>query len=68
MDLTDMFRVLIYNCYCQTPFYTRKDMGALITGSNMSGKTTFIRSIAINTLLAQTIYTTCTKRNIKRLY
>ena len=31
----------------------------LLTGSNMSGKTTFIRSVAINTLLAQTIYT-CT--------
>ena len=30
----------------------------LLTGSNMSGKTTFIRTIAINTLLAQTINTT----------
>jgi len=31
--------------------------GILITGSNMSGKTTFLRAIAINSLLAQTIYT-----------
>lgn len=30
----------------------------LITGSNMAGKTTFIRAVAINTVLAQTIYTT----------
>lgn len=29
----------------------------LITGSNMSGKSTFIRTIAINSVLAQTIYT-----------
>ena len=29
----------------------------LLTGSNMAGKTTFIRSVAINTLLAQTINT-----------
>ncbi len=29
----------------------------LITGSNMSGKTTFLRTIAINSVLAQSIYT-----------
>lgn len=29
----------------------------LLTGSNMSGKTTFIRTIAINSILAQTIFT-----------
>ena len=60
MDLTDMFHPLIYNCVPNS-IYTRTDEGVLITGSNMSGKTTFIRSIAINALLAQTIYTTCTR-------
>jgi hypothetical protein len=59
MDLTDMFHPLIYNCVPNS-IHTRTEEGVLITGSNMSGKTTFIRSIAINTLLAQTIYTTCT--------
>ncbi|MDB4923447.1 hypothetical protein [Mucilaginibacter sp.] len=59
MDLKDMFHPLIYNCVPNS-IHTRTDEGVLITGSNMSGKTTFIRSIAINTLLAQTIYTTCT--------
>jgi len=59
MDLTDMFHPLIYNCVPNS-IHTRTDEGVLITGSNMSGKTTFIRSIALNTLLAQTIYTTCT--------
>ena len=60
MDLTDMFHPLIYNCVPNS-IHTRTDEGVLITGSNMSGKTTFIRSIAINALLAQTIYTTCTR-------
>ncbi len=60
MDITDMYHPLIYNCVPNS-IATRADEGVLITGSNMSGKTTFIRSIAINTLLAQTIFTTCTK-------
>lgn len=33
----------------------------LITGSNASGKSTFIKSAAINAILAQTIYTVCAK-------
>ena len=32
-----------------------KDKSVLLTGSNMSGKTTFIRSIAINALISQTL-------------
>jgi DNA mismatch repair ATPase MutS len=34
----------------------------LMSGSNMSGKTTFIRTVGINCLLAQTINTACAKR------
>jgi MutS domain V len=60
MDLTEMYHPLIYNCVPNS-MHTPSEEGVLITGSNMSGKTTFIQSIAINTLLAQTIYTTCTK-------
>lgn len=60
MDLKEMYHPLIYNCVPNS-IHTRSEEGVLITGSNMSGKTTFIRSIAINALLAQTIYTTCTK-------
>lgn len=33
------------------------DRGILITGSNASGKSTFLRTVAINSLLAQTIHT-----------
>lgn len=35
--------------------------GAIITGSNMSGKSTFLKMIAINCLFAQTIYTCLSK-------
>jgi DNA mismatch repair ATPase MutS len=58
MEITDMFHPLIVNCVPNS-IHTRTDEGVLITGSNMSGKTTFIRAIAINTLLAQTIFTAC---------
>jgi DNA mismatch repair ATPase MutS len=36
--------------------------GILITGPNMSGKSTFARAVAINAVLAQTIYTTLARR------
>ena len=33
--------------------------GMLLTGSNASGKSTFLKAVAINVLLAQTIHTVC---------
>lgn len=36
--------------------------GVLLTGSNASGKSTFLRTVAINALLAQTIATVCAKK------
>lgn len=35
------------------------DAGVLVTGSNMSGKTTFIRTLGVNCVLAQTLFTVC---------
>lgn len=46
---------LIKNCIENEVKLDQKSM--LITGSNMSGKSTFLRTVAINSLLAQTIYT-----------
>ncbi len=37
------------------------DRGVLLTGSNASGKSTFLRMVAINSILAQTILTVCAK-------
>ncbi len=34
-----------------------EDRGVLLTGSNASGKSTFLKTIAINAILSQTIYT-----------
>ncbi|HEY7396604.1 MAG TPA: hypothetical protein VH559_17230 [Gemmatimonadaceae bacterium] len=34
----------------------------LITGSNMSGKTTFVRAIGVNAVLAQTLHTICAEQ------
>jgi hypothetical protein len=41
--------------------------GLLITGPNMSGKSTFVRTIAINAVLAQTVYTTLSRRYLAPL-
>ena len=36
--------------------------GALLTGSNASGKSTFLKTVAINAILSQTIYTSVSKK------
>lgn len=40
----------------------KEDRCVLITGSNASGKSTFIKTLAINAILSQTIYTSMSKR------
>jgi len=49
----DISHPLIENCI--TNNFELKDRSLLLTGSNMSGKTTFVRTLAINSLLAQTL-------------
>lgn len=39
----------------------REDKGMLLTGSNASGKSTFLKTVAVNVILAQTIYTCMAK-------
>lgn len=43
---------------------TLESQSLLLTGSNMSGKTTFIRTIAINTIMAQTLHTCFAKEYV----
>ncbi len=49
-----MVHPLIENCVSNDFNLAGKSM--LLTGSNMSGKTTFIRTIAVNSILAQTLH------------
>lgn len=42
--------------------------GIMITGSNMSGKSTFLRTVGINALLAQTILTTFSKEYVGSIF
>ena len=48
--------------YCVPNDLELTNSSMLITGSNMSGKTTFIRAIALNALLAQTVHICFAKR------
>ena len=43
------------------PASIRTEQSVLITGSNASGKSTFIKAAAMNAILAQTIHTVCAK-------
>lgn len=54
----ELYHPLIEDCIANSITVSSKQ-GVLITGSNMSGKTTFIRSVAINALLSQTLFTAC---------
>lgn len=44
-----------------------EEKSVLITGSNASGKSTFLKTVAINSILAQTVYT-CTAKAYKTCY
>jgi DNA mismatch repair ATPase MutS len=55
MRFSDTYLPLIRNCVSNT--FQAKGKSVLITGSNMSGKTTFIRMTGINTLTALTLNT-----------
>ncbi|NCD71871.1 MutS-related protein [Mucilaginibacter agri] len=60
LKIDELYHPLIYNCVPNS-LLAKHSQGVLITGSNMSGKTTFIRSVAVNTLLTQTLYTSPSK-------
>lgn len=56
----DIYHPLIYQFVSNSINLSRKS--ALLTGSNMSGKTTFIRTIGINSITAQTLNTCFSKQ------
>lgn len=54
---------LLYHPLLSTPVKNsiRADKSVLLTGSNASGKSTFLKAVAINALLAQTMHTATAK-------
>jgi len=54
IELTDAYHPLIEDYVSNS--YTSRGSSALITGSNMAGKTTFIKTIGVNLILARTLW------------
>ncbi|MBB3187888.1 MutS-related protein [Microbacter margulisiae] len=60
IEAVDMYHPLIEACISNN--FSNRRKSVILTGSNMSGKTAFIRTVAINVLTAQTIHT-CFAKN-----
>ncbi|MCI1186321.1 hypothetical protein MON38_02740 [Hymenobacter sp. DH14] len=56
LRLTDAYNPLVAGC-APNSLAVDSQYSVLLTGSNMSGKTTFMRTVGLNALLAQTIAT-----------
>ena len=54
LNVSAIYHPLIKNCITNNVNLSDKSM--LLTGSNMSGKSTFIRTVALNSILAQTLH------------
>ena len=54
LEVSAIYHPLIKNCIVNNVNLLDKSM--LLTGSNMSGKSTFIRTVALNSILAQTLH------------
>ncbi|NJD04413.1 MAG: DNA mismatch repair protein MutS [Ruminiclostridium sp.] len=59
INAVDLYHPLVNEPVANTFSFTRP---ALITGSNASGKSTFLKTVAINTILAQTAVTCLAKK------
>ncbi len=58
LEFSEIYHPLIKNPVTNSGSF---DKGCIITGSNASGKSTFIKAMAINIILGQTINTCCAK-------
>ncbi|MFK8102223.1 MAG: DNA mismatch repair protein MutS [Saprospiraceae bacterium] len=60
MELVGIYHPLVKNCVENDLHLVNKSL--LLTGSNMSGKTTFIRTVNLNLIAAQTMNTSFSKK------
>jgi hypothetical protein len=60
IDVTGMYHPLIKGAVGNSLFLQKES--ALITGSNMAGKTTFIKTIGLNVILARTLFVCLAER------
>jgi hypothetical protein len=60
IDVSEMYHPLIKDAVGNS--FLLQNESALITGSNMAGKTTFIKTIGVNLILARTIFQCLAKR------
>lgn len=58
LSVIDLYHPLIKN---PVPNSITEDQCTLLTGSNASGKSTFIKSLAINAILSQTVFTSLSR-------
>lgn len=65
MVLEEVYHPMIENAVSNS---ITADKGVLITGSNASGKSTFLKVVAINAIFAQTIHTAIAKQYVAPLY
>lgn len=59
LEMTEVYHPLIEHPVCNT---VTLDRNCMITGSNASGKSTFIKAVAANVILAQSIHTCMARR------
>ncbi len=59
VSFSDLYHPLLANPITNTAQITND---SIITGSNASGKSTFIKTVAVNCILAQTIHTCCARQ------
>ena len=52
IEFNDLIHPLVENCVSNSGIFTR---GVVLTGANMAGKSTFLRTLGINTVLATTM-------------
>lgn len=64
IELKEVYHPLVEDSVCNSMDWRRN---CIITGSNASGKSTFIKAVAVNTILAQTIHT-CMAQEMKLPY